>query len=82
MFSVRELESLNSGILIFFTALEKKEFRSSAFYLSSLIILSSSTSVIFSFDFDFSESNSLTVLQNCLFSAMSSCDLDWHSAFF
>ena len=71
MFSVRGLESLNSGILIFFTALEKKEFRSSAFYLSSLIILSSSTSVIFSFDFDFSESNSLTVLQNCLLSAMS-----------
>ena len=39
--------------------------------LSSLIILLSSASVIFSFDFDLSESNGLTVLQNCLLSAMS-----------
>ena len=69
IFSARGLESLNSGILRFFTALEKKEFRSSALSLSSLIILLPSTSVIFSFDL--SESNGLTVLQNCLLSAMS-----------
>ena len=69
--SARGLESLNSGILRFLTALEKKEFRSSALSLSSLIILLSSTSVIFSFDFDLSESNGLTVLQNYLLSAMS-----------
>ena len=48
IFSARGLESLNSGILRFFTILEKKEFRSSALSLSSLIILLSSTSVIFS----------------------------------
>ena len=71
IFSTRESESLNSGIFRFLTALEKKEFRSSALSLSSLIILLSSTSVIFSFDFDLSESNGLTVLQNCLLSAMS-----------
>ena len=71
IFSARGLESLNSGILRFLTVLEKKEFRSSALTLSSLIILLSSTSVIFSFDFDLSESNGLTVLQNCLLSAMS-----------
>ena len=70
IFSARGLESLNSGILRFLTALEKKEFRSSALSLSSLIILLSSTSVIFSFDFDLSESNGLTVLQNCFSSAM------------
>ena len=71
IFSARGLESLNSEILRFLTALEKKEFRSSALSLSSLIILLSSASVIFSFDFDLSESNGLTVLQNCLLSAMS-----------
>ena len=71
IFSARGLESLNSGILRFLTALEKKEFRRSALSLSSLIILLSSTSVIFSFDFDFSESNGLTVLQNSLLSAIS-----------
>ena len=70
IFSARGLESLNSDILRFLTALEKKEFRSSALSLSSLIILLSSTSVIFSFDFDLSESNGLTVLQNYLLSAM------------
>ena len=71
IFSARGLESLYSEILRFLTALEKKEFRSSALSLSSLIILLSSTCVIFSFDFDLSESNGLTVLQNCLLSAMS-----------
>ena len=71
IFSARGLESLNSEILRFFTALEKKELRSSALSLSSLIVLLSSTSVIFSSDFDLSESNGLTVLQNCLLSAMS-----------
>ena len=70
IFSARGLESLNSGILRFLTALEKKEFRRSALSLSSLIILLSSTSVIFSFDIDLSESNGLTVLQNYLLSAM------------
>ena len=34
IFSARGLESLNSGILRFLTALEKKEFRSSALSLS------------------------------------------------
>ena len=71
IFSARGLESLNSGILRFLTALEKKEFRSSTLSLSSLIILLSSTSVSFSFHFDLSESNGWTVLQNCLLSAMS-----------
>ena len=71
IFSARGLESLNSGILRFFTALEKEDFRSSALSLSSLIIFLSCTSVIFSFDFDLSESYGLTVLQNCLLSAMS-----------
>ena len=71
IFSVRGLELLNSGILRFFTALEKNEFRSSALSLSSLTILLSSTGVIFSFDFDLPESNGSTVLQNCLLSAMS-----------
>ena len=71
IFSARGLELLNSGILRFFTASEKNEFRSSALFFSSLIVLLSSTSVIFSFDFDLSESNGLTVLQNCLLSAMS-----------
>ena len=70
-FSARRVVSLNSWILRFLTALAKTEFRSSELSLSPLIILSSSTSVIFSFDFDLSESNSLTVLQNCLLSAMS-----------
>ena len=70
IFYARGLESLNSGILRFLTALDKKEFRSSALLLPSLIILLSSTSVIFSFDFDLSESNGLTVLQNYLVSAM------------
>ena len=70
IFSARGLESLNSEISRFLTALEKKEFRSSALSLSWLIILLSSTSVIFSFDFDLSESNGLTVLQNDLVSAM------------
>ena len=68
---VRGLESLNSRILRFFTPLEKKEFRSFVLSLSSLIVLLFSTSVILSFDFDLSESNGLTVLQNCLLSAMS-----------
>ena len=54
----------------FFTALEKKEFRSSALPLSSIVILLSSNSVIFSFDFHLSESNGLTVLHNCLLSAV------------
>ena len=71
IFSARELESLNLEILRFFTELEKKGFRSFTLPLSSLVIFLSSTSVIFSFDFDLSESNGLTVLQNCLFSAMS-----------
>ena len=71
IFSATGLESLNSGILRFFTALEKKEFRSSALSLSSLIILLSSTSAAFSFDFDLLESHRVTVLQNCLLSPMS-----------
>ena len=71
IFPARGLESPNSEILRFLKALEKKEFRSSALSLSSLIILLSSTSVIFSFDFDLSESNGLIVLQNCLLLAMS-----------
>ena len=70
IFSARGSESLNSGILRFLTALEKKEFIDSAFSLSSPIILLPSTSVIFSFDYDLSETNGLTVLQNCLLSAM------------
>ena len=70
-FSAKELESLNSGILRFFTGLEKKEFRSSALSLSLLIVLWSAASVIFSFDFYLSQSNGLTVLQNYLLSAMS-----------
>ena len=71
IFSARGFKQLNLGILSFFTALEKREFGSSALSLSSLIILFSSTSVIFSFDFDLSESNGLTVLQNWLLSAVS-----------
>ena len=71
IFSARGLESLNLGILRFFTELEKKEFRSSALSLSSLIVSLSATSAIFSFDFDLSQSNGLTVLQNYLLSAMS-----------
>ena len=71
IFSARGLESLNSGILRFLTALEKKEFRSSVLSLSSITLLLYSTSVNFSFDFDLSESNNSTVLQNCLLSAMS-----------
>ena len=71
IFSARELESLNSGIFRFFTARKKKEFRISTLSLSSLIPLLSSTVVIFSFDFDLSESNGLTLLQNSLLSAVS-----------
>ena len=71
IFCARGLESLNSGILRFLTALEKNKFRSSTLSLSSLIILLYFTSVSFSLLFDLSESNGLTVLQNCLLSAMS-----------
>ena len=60
IFCARELESLNSGIFRFFTALEKLEFRSSALSFSLLIIFLSSTSVILSFDFGLSESNGVT----------------------
>ena len=63
IFCARELESLNSGIFRFFTALEKLEvlkLRSSALSFSLLIIFLSSTSVILSFDFGLSESNGLT----------------------
>ena len=71
IFSAWGSELLNSGILRFLTALAKKEFRSSALSLSSLIISFASTRVIFSFDFDLSESSGFTVFQNCLLSAMS-----------
>ena len=39
--------------------------------LSLLIILLYATSVILTFDFDLSEGNGFTVLENCLLSAMS-----------
>ena len=71
IFSARGLVSLNSGIFRFLTALEKNEFRRPALSLSSFIISLSSTSIIFSLDFDLSDSNGLTVFQNCLLSAMS-----------
>ena len=81
IFSARGLESLNSGILRFFIALEKNEFRSSALSLFSLIILLSSTSVIFSFDFECQK------VMACHFSEtvcyeLCPCDLHWHSSFF
>ena len=70
IFSAKGLEPLNSGILRFFTALEKKkEFRSFALPLFSLAFLLSSTIVIYSSDFDLSENNGMKDLQNCLLSA-------------
>ena len=41
--SAKGLVSLNSDILIFLTALEKKRFKSSAFFLSYVVTVSSST---------------------------------------
>ena len=59
---------------------ESLEFRSFALSLSSLIKLLSFTNVIFSFDFDLTDSNGLTFLQNCLFH-LYLCDLDLHGDF-
>ena len=61
LFFVPHVEDLKiskiSKILRFFTALEKREFRSSGLSLSSLIISLSSTSVILWIGFDLSKSN-------------------------
>ena len=47
--SAKGLVSLNSGILRFLTALEKKRFKSSAFFSSCVVTVSSSSKVISSY---------------------------------
>ena len=69
--SAMGLVSLNSGILRFLTALEKKRFKSSAFCSSYVVTVSSSTKVIFSFDLVLSENKGFDALQNCLLSTIS-----------
>ena len=58
--SAKGLVSLNSGILKFLTALEKKRFKRSAFFSSYIVTVSSSTKVIFSFNLVLSENKGFT----------------------
>ena len=69
--SAKGLILLNLGILRFLTAFEKRIFKSSAFYSSCVLTVSSSTKAIFSFDLVLSENKGFTVLQNCLLSKIS-----------
>ena len=69
--SAKGLVLLNLGILRFLTAFEKKIFKRSSFCSSCVVIVSSSTKVIFSFDLVLSENKGFTVLQNCLLSSIS-----------
>ena len=68
IFSAKGLEPLNSGILRFFIALEKKRNLEVLHYLYPhllfcyLLLVLSSTSVIYSSDFDLSENNGMKVL--------------------
>ena len=56
--SAKGLVSINSGMLRFLTALEKKRWKISAFFSSCVVPVSSSTKEIFSFD-SFSHSHFL-----------------------